>query len=155
MSARVTLEPKGDPAMQHRPTSNSACVMIVEQDIDFGNQLVDWLTSQGYQPVLLRSIESAFHEVWDIRPQAIFVGITSAALSAQVNLFKLLHTIETIDPHIPVFTMGKQAVEGATDIAIRQTVRRFLAKPFEIARLHDLLQSELNISAIPATAVAV
>ena len=61
--------------MANRQNGGRTCVMIVEQDWDFGMKLADWLAAHGYQPVLVRSVDAAIDELSDIRPQAVFVGL--------------------------------------------------------------------------------
>ena len=119
-------------------------VMIVEQDLDFGLKLADWLASHGYQPVFVRTVEAAINELTDIRPQAIFIGLQSPECGPQMDAFEVLLLIQTICPLVPVITIGDQASEDFARLVFRQGVRRFLVKPVEFSQIGHVLQSELS-----------
>jgi DNA-binding NtrC family response regulator len=119
-------------------------VMIVEQDLDFGLKLADWLASHGYQPVFVRTVEAALGELNDIRPQAIFIGLQSPECEPQMDAFEVLLLIQTICPLVPVITIGDQASEDFAKLVVSQGVRRFLVKPVEFAQIGHVLQSELS-----------
>jgi DNA-binding NtrC family response regulator len=130
--------------MASRQNGERTRVMIVEQDLDFGMKLADWLATHGYQPVLLRTVEAAIGELNDIRPQAIFIGLRSPESGPQVDAFEVLLLIQTICPLVPVITIGDQADEDFAELVFRQGVRRFLVKPVEFSQIGHVLQSELS-----------
>jgi len=118
--------------------------MIVEQDWDFGMKLADWLAAHGYQPVLVRSVDAAIHELSDIRPQAVFVGLQASKPQAQMNADEVLLMIQTICPLVPVITMADEASQVQTQIVSRQGGRSFLVKPVEFSQIGEVLQSALS-----------
>jgi len=120
------------------------CVMIVEQDWEFGMKLADWLASHGYQPVLVRSVDAAINEISDIRPQAVFVGLRASKPQAQMNANEVLLMIQTICPLVPVITMANEASQVQTQIVFRQGCRSFLVKPVEFSQIDEVLQSALS-----------
>ena len=57
--------------MGSRQNGERMRVMIVEQDLDFGMKLADWLATHGYQPVFVRTVDAAIDELSSVRPRAI------------------------------------------------------------------------------------
>jgi ActR/RegA family two-component response regulator len=49
--------------MTRRQNGERTRVMIVEQDLDFGLKLADWLATHGYQPVFVRTVDAAVDEL--------------------------------------------------------------------------------------------
>jgi DNA-binding NtrC family response regulator len=134
---------KGGLAMENRRDAERLCVMIVEQDVDFGFKLVDWLAAYGYQAVLVRSVDAAIEELSEIRPQAVFVGRGFSEPAAQIGMSEILLLIQTLCPRVPMVTIADQASENLTQVVFRQGVRRFVVKPVEFAHINHLLRSEL------------
>jgi len=130
--------------MANRQNGGRTCVMIVEQDWDFGMKLADWLAAHGYQPVLVRSVDAAIDELSDIRPQAVFVGLRASKPQAQMNADEVLLMIQTICPLVPVITMADEASQVQTQIVSRQGGRSFLVKPVEFSQIGEVLQSALS-----------
>jgi DNA-binding NtrC family response regulator len=130
--------------MANRQNGGRTCVMIVEQDWDFGMKLADWLAAHGYQPVLVRSVDAAIDELSDIRPQAVFVGLQASKPQAQMNADEALLMIRTICPLVPVITMADEASQVQTQIVLRQGGRSFLVKPVEFSQIGEVLQSALS-----------
>ncbi|MGE3976421.1 MAG: hypothetical protein AB7F94_02435, partial [Nitrospira sp.] len=92
--------------MTQGPHSKRARVMIVEEDLDFGIKLADWLAAHGYQAVLVRSVVSAIDECKDFNPQAVFIGLSRPEPEACMKLHELYRVIEGSRPLVPVVTMG-------------------------------------------------
>jgi DNA-binding NtrC family response regulator len=130
--------------MANRQNGGRTCVMIVEQDWDFGMKLADWLAAHGYQPVLVRSVDAAIDELSDIRPQAVFVGLQASKPQAKMNADEALLMIRTICPLVPVITMADEASQVQTQIVFRQGGRSFLVKPVEFSQIGEVLQSALS-----------
>lgn len=123
------------------------CVMIVEQDVDFGFKLADWLAVHGYQAVLVRSVDAAIEELSETRPQAVFVGRSFSEPGAQIGMSEILLLIQTLCPRVPMITIADQAGEDQTQVVFRQGARHFLVKPVEFAQISHVLRSELSSSA--------
>ena len=119
-------------------------VMIVEQDLDFGMKLADWLATHGYQPVFVRTVEAAIDELSGFRPQAIFFGLGCSGSAAQIDTAEVLLLIQTVCPCVPVTTIADQTSNDLTQVVFRQGVRRFLVKPVEFSQIGEVLQSELS-----------
>jgi DNA-binding NtrC family response regulator len=134
--------------MANRQNGGRSCVMIVEQDWDFGMKLADWLAAHGYQPVLVRSVDAAIDELSDIRPQAVFVGLRASKPQPQLNADEVLLMIQTICPLVPVITMADEASQAQTQIVFRQGGRSFLVKPVEFSQIGEVLESALSAATV-------
>ena len=134
--------------MANHQNGGRNCVMIVEQDWDFGMKLADWLAAHGYQPVLVRSVDAAIDELSAIRPQAVFVGLRASKPQAQMNADEVLLMIQTICPLVPVITMADEVSQAQTQIVFRQGGRSFQVKPVEFSQIGEVLRSALSASTV-------
>jgi DNA-binding NtrC family response regulator len=139
---------KGDFVMAIRQNGARRCVMIVEQDADFGIKLADWLAVHGYQPVLVRSVDSAIEELREISPQVVFVGRSHPEPAAQNGISELLLLIQTLCPGVPVITIADQTSEDLTHDVFRQGVHHVLVKPIEFTQISHVLRPELNSATV-------
>ena len=123
-------------------------VMIVDQDLDFGMKLADWLATHGYQPVFVRTVDAAIGELSGVRPHAIFVGLGCSDTAVRIDLAEALLMIQTVCSCVPVITIADQTSEDLTQLVFRQGVRRFLVKPVEFSQIGEMLQSELSAATV-------
>lgn len=132
--------------MAARKNSNRARVMIVDHDLEYGIRLADWLASQRYQVVLVRSLQTAVSEFLDIRPGAVLVGFAQTESAFPLDLQRLCRVIETACTHVPVIIMGNWTSEVLMNLVCSGSLRHLHLpiKPFELTYLSRLLQSELN-----------
>ena len=132
--------------MAHHQNRQRPCVLIVEEDIDFGINLADWLASQRYQVVLVRSLQTAATEFLDIRPRAVLVGLAQTGSTFPIALQRLFRAIETACAHVPVITMGNRTSGVLTNILYGGAIRHLHLpiKPLEFTYIGRLLRSELN-----------
>lgn len=135
--------------MAARKNSKRACVLIVDHDLDYGIKLADWLASQRYQVVLVRSLQTAIPEFLDIRPGAVLVGLAQTESAFPLDLQRLFRVIETACTHVPVIIMGHPTSGVLTNIVYSGSLRHLHLpiKPVELTYLGRLLQSELNAAA--------
>lgn len=133
--------------MANRQRGGRIRVMIVEQDLEFGLKLADWLATLGYHPAFISTANSAIDGLAGFRPQAVFVGLGCSARAAQVDMVEILFLIQTICPSVPVIMMADQSSEDLAQVVLRQGVRRLLVKPVELSHIGEVLQSELNAAA--------
>ena len=134
--------------MAIRQNGARTCVMIVEQDLDFGIKLADWLAAHRYQPVLVRSVDAAIEELSEVSPQVVFVGRSSSEPSAQSGVSELLLLIQTLCPGVPVITIADQTSEDLTHIVFRQGTHHVLVKPIEFTQISHVLRPELNSATV-------
>lgn len=132
--------------MENLTHRKRACVMIVDQDLEYGINLADWLAAHGYQAVLVRSMESALNDSKDLNPQAIFIGLDHFEPTAVIDLQRLFRAIETAGSRVPVITLGSRTSWALTDFPNGGAVRHLHLpiKPIEFSYIGRLLRSELN-----------
>ncbi len=130
--------------MANRQNGERTRVMIVEQDLDFGMKLADWLATHGYQPVLVRTINAAINELSGVHPRAIFVGLGCSEQAARIDMAEVLLTIQTVCPRVPAITISGQTNEDLTQVVFCQGARRFVVKPVEFLQIAEVLLSELS-----------
>lgn len=134
--------------MASRQNGERTRVMIVEQDLDFGMKLADWLAAQGYQPVFVRTVDAAINELSGVRPRAIFVGLGCSGLAVRIDIAEVLLMIQTICPRVPVITIADQTNEDLTQVVFRQGARRFVVKTVEFSQIAEVLLSELSTATV-------
>ncbi len=132
--------------METLSNKKRARIMIVDHDLEYGIKLADWLAAHGYQAVLVRSMETAIDECRDLRPHAVFIGLSFSEPVATLSLRRLFRTIKATSPHVPVVTMGAQSNGDQTDIPNSGSLRHLHLpiKPLEFTYIGRLLRSELN-----------
>lgn len=123
-------------------------VMIVEQDLDFGMKLADWLATRGYQPVFVRTVDAAITELNGVHPRAIFVGLGCSEAGTRIDIAELLLMIQTVCPCGPAITMSGQTNGDLTQVVFRQGARRFVVKAVEFSQVTEVLLSELNAATV-------
>ena len=133
--------------MTSRQHGERTRVMIVEQDLEFGLKLADWLATHGYHPAFISTANAAIDGLAGFRPQAVFVGLGSTR-AARVDMVEIFLLIQTICPSVPVIIMADQTSEDLTQVVFRQGVRRLLVKPVEFSRIGEVLQSELSAATV-------
>ena len=132
--------------METLSNKKRACILIVDHDLEYGIKLADWLAAHAYQAVLVRSLETASDECRELRPQAVFIGLSFSEPVATLSLRRLFRTIKTTSPHVPVITMGSQTNGDQADIPNSGSLRHLHLplKPLEFTYIGRLLRSELN-----------
>jgi DNA-binding NtrC family response regulator len=139
---------KRDLMMANRQNGTRACVMIVEQDPDFGIKLADWLAIHAYQPVLVRSVDAAIEELREISPQVVFIGGGHPEPEAQSGISELLLLVQALCPGVPVITIANQTSEDLTHDVFRQGIHHVLVKPIEFTQISHVLRPELNSATV-------
>jgi DNA-binding NtrC family response regulator len=139
---------KGGLTMASLQNGERTRVMIVEQDLDLGLKLADWLATHGYQPVFVRSVDAAIDELSGIRPQAIFVGLGCSEPASQIDIAEVLLMIQTVCPRVRTITISGQNNEDLTQVVFRQGARRFVVKSVEFSQISEVLLSEVNAATV-------
>ncbi len=134
--------------MTSRQNGERTRVMIVEQDLEFGLKLADWLATHGYHPAFLSTANAAIDGLAGFMPQAVFIGLGCSARASKVDMVEILFLIQTICPSVPVIMMADQTSEDLTHVVFRQGVRRVLVKPVEFSHIGEVLQSELTAAIV-------
>ncbi|MBX3303615.1 MAG: hypothetical protein KF693_15470 [Nitrospira sp.] len=134
--------------MMSRQNGERTRVMIVEQDLEFGLKLADWLATHGYHPAFISTANVATDALVGFRPQAVFVGLGCSARAARIDMFEILLLIQTICPSVPVIMIADQTSGDLKHVMFRQGVLRFLVKPVELSHIGEVLQSELTAATV-------
>jgi DNA-binding NtrC family response regulator len=134
--------------MASRENGERTRVMIVEQELDFGLKLADRLASHGYQPVFVRTVDAAIHELSGVRPRAIFIGLGCSEPAARIDIAEVLLMIQTICPRVPAVTTSGQTNKDLTQVVFRQGARRFVVKSVEFSQIAEVLLSELSAATV-------
>lgn len=134
--------------MTSRKNGERTRVMIVEQDLEFGLKLADWLATHGYHPAFIRTVNGAIDGLTGFRPQAVFVGLGCSARAVQGDMVEILFLVRTICPSVPVIMMADQSNEDLAQVVFRQGVRHLLVKPVEFSYIGEVLQSELSAATV-------
>jgi DNA-binding response OmpR family regulator len=134
--------------MARRQNGERMRVMIVEQDLDFGMKLADWLATHGYQPVFVRTVDAAIDELSGVRPRAIFVGLGCSEPAARIDIADVLLMIQTVCPSVGVGTIPDQTSTDLTQVVFRQGARRVVVKPVEFSQIGEVLQSEPSAATV-------
>jgi DNA-binding response OmpR family regulator len=136
--------------MTHRRNRQRPCILIVEEDMDFGIRLADWLASHRYQAVLVRSLQAAGMEFLEILPDAVVVGLTQTGSAFPINLQKLFRVVETACTPVPVITIGNRTCGVLTSLLHGGAFRHLNLpiKPIEFTYIGRLLRSELNAATV-------
>ena len=134
--------------MASRQNGDRTRVMVVEQDLDFGMKLADWLATHGYQPVFVRTVDAAINELSGVRPRAIFVGLGCSEPAARIDMAEVLLMIQTVCPRVPAMTISGQTNGDLTQVVFRQGARRFVVKSVEFSQIVEVLLSELSTATV-------
>jgi DNA-binding NtrC family response regulator len=134
--------------MASRQNGARTCVMIVEQDLEFGLKLADWLASHGYQPVFVRTVDAAINELSGVRPRAIFIGLGCSEPAPLIDIAEVFLLIQTICPRVPAITVSGQSSKDLTQVVFRQGARRFVVKSVELSQIAEVLLSELSAATV-------
>jgi len=134
--------------MASRQNSERTRVMIVEQELDFGLKLADWLATHGYQPVFVRTVDAAIDELSGVHPRAIFVGLGCSEPAARIDIAEVLLMIQTVCPRVPAITISGQTNKDLTQVVFRQGARRFVVKSVEFSQIAEVLLSELSAATV-------
>jgi DNA-binding NtrC family response regulator len=134
--------------MASRQNAQRTRVMIVEQDLDFGMKLADWLATLGYHPVVVRTIDAAIDELSGFRPRAIFFGLSCSEYAVRIDIAEVFLMIQTVCPRVPVVTFADHVGEDLTQVMFRQGARRFLIKPVTFSQFGEVLHSDMSAATV-------
>jgi RNase P subunit RPR2 len=130
--------------MGDQQLGKKACMLLLEQNVHFGLELANWLEAHGYQTALVQSGNDAIAMCREVRPQAVFIGLSRAQPAEASKLSELLHVIQITCPRAPVIIMGDRTSGDLTRVLRMGSVRQFPIKPTSILHVGRILQSELT-----------
>lgn len=116
---------------------NSAKILVVDDDLSLLDLLVDTLTTIGYQAVGARGGAEALER---LKVQSFDLLISDIKM-ADVDGLSLLKSVRSLYPNLPVlFISGAESPE----IIGRARADGFLAKPFRISHIEELIENTLH-----------
>ncbi len=110
-------------------------VLVVDDDVGMVETLVDILTANGYDVAAAHSGGAAIGMVNQAHYDVALMDIQMPGL----NGIEALKTIRTVAPHLPVIMMTAFTSDELVEEARRANAVAILFKPFEIARVLDLI----------------
>lgn len=115
-------------------------ILVVDDDLAMTSLLRDFLKHEGYQVVTNSSVEGALGWLGNqtSRPDLVLSDVKMGKSSG----FDLLRYLTAERPSLPVILFS--VLEELEAEAIRSGAKRFLHKPFALAKLASAIKVELN-----------
>lgn len=110
-------------------------VLVVDDDMGMVDTLVDILSANGYDVAGAHSGEAAISMVSEAHYDVALMDIQMPGL----NGVEALKAIRTVAPHLPVIMMTAFTSDELVEEARRASAVAILFKPFDIARVLDLI----------------
>ena len=85
-----------------RPT-----VAVIYEDVTNGYRYADWFALHGYQATMTSAVPHLEHDLQELRPDVIVVGLSSFATPLQTAVPRLKRTC----PQVPIIAMLDRAAE--------------------------------------------
>jgi DNA-binding NtrC family response regulator len=125
--------------------SQSAKVLVADDDDRIRALLLDTLSALGYKTIGAKDGEEALALLEKEKPDVVISDIRMPKL----NGLSLLKNIKNKNPKIPVLMITGYNFAYTRDQALESGADGFLAKPFRIGKIEDLMQSVLGIKGDP------
>ena len=110
-------------------------VLVVEDEIDVGNVLRDFLLELGHEPLVVRTAEAALGKLGHHQPHAIILDVSLPGLSGS----DLLRSRPIRESGIPVVVVSGVATEHQARECLRHGAFDFVGKPVTFERLRDVV----------------
>ena len=146
---------QGRPSMTPAPRVGRARVLIVDPDLRFGLTLADWLATNGYHPILVRSLGTVIDELGDMQPNAILLSSDPLRQEWSAYSDDALRLVRNACPAVPVITITQSNQNAWLDIFLRDGGKDSLPKPIELARMVGWLRMKLDSSSTHPVGAAV
>lgn len=125
--------------------SETAKVLVADDDERIRNLLLDTLSALGYKTAGAKDGEEALALLEKEKPDVVISDIRMPKL----NGLSLLRNIKERDPKTPVLMITGYNFAYTRDQALDSGADGFLAKPFRISKIEDLMQSVLGTKGYP------
>lgn len=125
--------------------SQTVKVLVVDDDKKIRTLLLDTLSALGYKTIGARDGEEALALLEKQKPDVVISDIKMPKLSG----LSLLRNIKDKDPKIPVLMITGYNFTYTKDQALDSGADGFLAKPFRISKIEELMQSVLGTGGYP------
>jgi DNA-binding NtrC family response regulator len=115
-------------------------VLVVDGDLEMAAMIADELLDHGYQALAVQSGREAFahlkRERWD--------AFVAASRLADADGMDLVRASLALDPSRPIIVMTAPGGIGSIVEEASQGTCQYLAKPFSLARLVEMLDAALH-----------
>ncbi len=118
----------------------SAKILIVDDDIDILEPLQLLLETEGYEVAITTKGEQVFTKIQTFSPDLIILDVLMSGSDGRIICRRLKDTAET--KKIPVIMMS--AHPSARSDSTGSGADAFIAKPFEIEDLCNLVKKHIN-----------
>ena len=108
-------------------------ILVVDDELDVGELLKDYLEMAGYHALLARDAEAAFRLLEAERPDLVMLDI----VMPKVDGLEVLRRIKQTYPETIVVMMSGLQNEEIAREAIRQGAYDYLTKPFDFYYLQN------------------
>jgi len=125
--------------------SQTAKILVVDDDKKIRALLLDTLSALGYKTIGAKDGEEALALLEKQKPDLVISDIKMPKL----NGLSLLRNIKDKDPKIPVLMITGYNFTYTKDQALDSGADGFLAKPFRISKIEELMQSVLGTEGYP------
>ncbi len=125
--------------------SQTAKVLVADDDERIRTLLLDTLSALGYKTIGAKDGEEALALLESQKPDVVISDIRMPKL----NGLSLLRNIKNKNPKIPVLMITGYNFAYTRDQALDSGADGFLAKPFRISKIEELMQSALGIKGYP------
>lgn len=127
-----------------KQTKRTPRILVVDDDDRIRTLLVDTLSALGYSTLSAKNGEEAL----SLLPTEKFDLVITDVRMPKVNGFTLLKNIKNQNPLIPVLIITGYNFAYAKEQALECGADGFLAKPFRISKIEELIQNALGIKAV-------
>ena len=103
---------------------NRTYAMIVERDVSSALTRARWLSTHGYEALLVASVEGVIETLSYLRPQLVLVGGEQSNPSAQNEISQIVGLIRTVCPSVPMITIEDRTSKNATEAKSHQAISR-------------------------------
>jgi CheY-like chemotaxis protein len=110
-------------------------VLVVEDEVDVGDVLRDYLLDLGHEPLVVRTAEAALGTLGHHQPHAIILDVSLPGM----NGLDLLRSRPVRESGVPVVVVSGVATEHQARECLRYGAFDFVGKPVPFERLRDII----------------
>lgn len=141
------------PAALIRPAARALSILIAEDNRTNQRVLAKLLERAGHNVALAENGEKALDMMMAERFDVVFMDLNMPVMNG-IDAAKLYRFMAAGQPHLPIFALTADVTEEAQRLCAEAGMDGVLTKPFEPARLFDLLERIGRESPPPAAAAA-
>ncbi len=125
------------------PTKDTPQILVVDDDDRIRSLLMDTLSALGYHPLGAKDGEEALALLETEKPDLVIADVRMP----RMNGLSLLKNIKSKNPLLPVLIITGYNFTYTKDQAMESGADGFLAKPFRIGKIEELMRKALGFKA--------